>query len=152
MMTEVAQVKVKTPSRTPRRSTRRGTTNVHKIMGNRLRAMRITLGISQQDLGARLGVSFQQVQKYEKGVNRIDAGRLIKIADVLGCSIEDFFEGLTERRIKTGVSEHDKYLASREGQQLITAMLAIERTDIRRRFIRLIEAVGGTDTPADEPE
>lgn len=121
----------------------RGATNVHKIMGNKLRSMRIERGMSQQELGEKLGVSFQQIQKYEKGANRIDAGRLVAIASILDCNVDEFFEGLTERRIKTGISERDVYIASREGQQLIDAMLAIERTDIRRKFISLATILGG---------
>ena len=159
-MTEVSQTKAKTTTKTTAKLTRRpvrpdrirGTTNVHKIMGNKLRQLRINLGMSQQELGEKLNVSFQQIQKYEKGVNRIDAGRLIQIAHALDCGVDEFYDGLTERRIKTGVTENDIYIASREGRQLVTAMLAIERTDIRRRFIRLIEAIGGVETPADEAE
>lgn len=147
-MTAAAQTK----TARPRQTKLRGTTNVHRLMGNKLRAMRIELHMSQQELGRKLGVSFQQIQKYEKGVNRIDAGRLIKIADVLGCTVEDFYDGLTERRIKAGVSDHDIYVASHEGQQLIAAMLAIERTEIRRRFIRLIEALGPLEIQIDETE
>jgi transcriptional regulator with XRE-family HTH domain len=65
--------------------------NVHHIIGNRLRQMRIERDMSQQELGEKLGVSFQQIQKYEKGKNRIDAGRLIAIANVFGCHVEEFY-------------------------------------------------------------
>lgn len=130
----------------------RGTTNVHKIMGNRLRQLRLEREISQQELGEKLGVSFQQVQKYEKGANRIDAGRLIQIAEALDCDINEFYDGLTQRRIKIGVSNRDIYMASREGKQLIEAMLAIDRPLVRRRFIRLVETLGGIETAIDDAD
>jgi transcriptional regulator with XRE-family HTH domain len=63
-------------------------------VGNRVRELRTRAGLSQTDLGARLGVSFQQIQKYEKGVNRMGASRLIQVCDALKVTIEDIFEGI----------------------------------------------------------
>ena len=63
-------------------------------VGNRVRIRRMLIGMSQEKLGGLLGLTFQQVQKYEKGVNRIGAGRLYEIARILGVPIEFFYEGV----------------------------------------------------------
>jgi transcriptional regulator with XRE-family HTH domain len=63
-------------------------------VGGRLRLRRVMLGLSQQELGNAVGITFQQVQKYEKGVNRIGASRLFEISRVLGTGVEYFFEDL----------------------------------------------------------
>src|SRR5476649_1662967 len=63
-------------------------------VGNRVRIRRMLIGMSQEKLGDMLGLTFQQVQKYEKGVNRIGAGRLYEIARILGVPIDFFYEGV----------------------------------------------------------
>lgn len=63
-------------------------------VGNQMREIRIRRGFTQQDLADALGVSFQQVQKYERGANRMGASRLVQVASSLQCSIEDLFEGI----------------------------------------------------------
>jgi len=63
-------------------------------VGRQVRLRRELVGASQEQLGERLGLTFQQVQKYEKGANRISAGRLLQVADFLGVRVESFFEGL----------------------------------------------------------
>ncbi len=68
--------------------------DVDVFVGARIRAQRIALGMSQTDLGNAIGVRFQQVQKYEAGVNRVSASRLWAIADVLGVEISYFFDGI----------------------------------------------------------
>src|SRR5277367_711039 len=65
-------------------------------VGNRVRIRRMLIGMSQERLGDLLGLTFQQVQKYEKGVNRIGAGRLFDVSRILGVPIEFFYEGATE--------------------------------------------------------
>lgn len=67
---------------------------VDVTVGNRVREMRIRKGLSQQALGEQVGVSFQQIQKYERGTNRMGSSRLIQIADVLDVPVSTFFEGL----------------------------------------------------------
>jgi transcriptional regulator with XRE-family HTH domain len=75
-------------------SSKQNTADVEALIGERIRSRRIQAGISQETLGRALGLTFQQVQKYEKGVNRVSAGRLLKIAEVLQCNVMDFFEGV----------------------------------------------------------
>lgn len=67
---------------------------VDVTVGNRVREMRIRKGLSQQALGERVGVSFQQIQKYERGTNRMGSSRLVQIADVLDVPVASFFDGL----------------------------------------------------------
>jgi transcriptional regulator with XRE-family HTH domain len=71
----------------------KATTDADRTIGSRIAALRVAQGLSQTDLGQALGVSFQQVQKYEKGRNRIGAGRLQAIADLLRVPVETFFAG-----------------------------------------------------------
>lgn len=69
---------------------------IDKRLGRRVRELRVKLGISQAELAAALGVSCQQVQKYETGANRIAAGRLLMLAGALDLRVADFFEGLED--------------------------------------------------------
>ncbi|MDB5441415.1 MAG: transcriptional regulator, family, partial [Caulobacteraceae bacterium] len=69
--------------------------SVDRHVGNSIRTRRRTLGISQEELGVRLGLTFQQVQKYEKGINRVSASKLHAIAEVLDVPVSYFFEGLS---------------------------------------------------------
>lgn len=71
---------------------KRGTTSNDTNIGAKLRMLRVAAGMNQTDLGAALGVSFQQIQKYEKGMNRVSAGRLAVIAKALGCSVADILD------------------------------------------------------------
>ena len=72
---------------------RRGPDAVDKLVGRNIRVLRLAKGLSQTELADELGVTFQQVQKYEKGTNRVGSGRLLKISGILGVKITDFFEG-----------------------------------------------------------
>lgn len=84
-----------------------GPHEVDRWVGRRVCEQRIRLGYSQSDLGAALGVSFQQVQKYEKGANRISASKLWEIARFMGADIGYFFQGLTGANAAGGVAEPD---------------------------------------------
>ena len=74
---------------------KKSTGTIDKEIGSRMRMRRMLIGMSQEKLGEMLGLTFQQVQKYEKGTNRISVSRMIDIANVLGVDIHFFFEGLT---------------------------------------------------------
>jgi transcriptional regulator with XRE-family HTH domain len=67
--------------------------SLDRLIGSKMRAARLQMGMSQSELGQALGITFQQVQKYEKGTNRVSASRLYKIANLLGMEISDFFKG-----------------------------------------------------------
>ena len=75
---------------------------IDRHVGERIRHRRTELGLTQEQLGEALGVSYQQIQKYETGANRISAGRLYEIARRLGVDISDFFDGLDDRDVVAG--------------------------------------------------
>jgi transcriptional regulator with XRE-family HTH domain len=122
-------------------------------VGARLRQRRTLLGMSQEKLGEALGLTFQQVQKYERGANRIGAGRLHQIADVLGVSVAYFFEEMPARR--SGAAElqpgtaavearhgADDQMARRETLELVRAYYRIADPRLRRRLYDLVKAIG----------
>ncbi|MDH3740939.1 MAG: helix-turn-helix domain-containing protein, partial [Hyphomicrobiales bacterium] len=76
--------------------TRRNPNPIDVHVGNRVRMRRMLIGMSQEKLGERLGLTFQQVQKYEKGSNRISASRLYQMAQILGVPVQFFFEDISE--------------------------------------------------------
>lgn len=116
-------------------------------VGALLRTRRHMLGVSQEDLGGGLGVSFQQIQKYENGANRISASRLHAISILLNVSIEFFFQS-EERPLtqKAGLSsEASQMLASKENVAFNKAFLKIGNSKIRASIVELIDALGGPD-------
>jgi transcriptional regulator with XRE-family HTH domain len=112
-------------------------------IGVRVRMRRLTLDMSQQKLAADLGVSFQQVQKYEKGVNRVGAGRLQQIADLLQVPITFFHEDFpTARRTKSALpASIADFLGSSDGLALAQAFVGIRDARQRRCLVILAEAM-----------
>ena len=114
---------------------------------------RMLIAMSQEKLGDALGLTFQQVQKYEKGANRIGASRLFQIGRVLGVPIEYFYEGLDGD--DGGVVAADPVhfamdrLSTAEGIQLNSAFFAIEDPKLRKRILDLINQLAG-ENEADE--
>ncbi len=102
------------------------------------------IGMSQERLGELLGLTFQQVQKYEKGVNRIGAGRLFEVARILGVPIDYFYEGVTNQ-LAGGFSENDasppvmEFVSSGEGLQLSLAFMKIKDPKLRKRVLDLVK-------------
>jgi transcriptional regulator with XRE-family HTH domain len=113
-------------------------------VGQRVRAYRLSRGMSQSALGEKVGVTFQQIQKYENGVNRIGSGRLQKIAAVLDAPVSAFFgqEG------KDGDSTVDRVLTEALSRpyavRLLWAFDAVKSSDLRRALVELVESVGAT--------
>lgn len=108
----------------------------------------MTLGVSQEQLGAALGLTFQQVQKYEKGQNRIGAGRLFRIAQILTVPVEFFYEGLPlggdaedGEEVAKRTASVQAFLASAEGHALSMAFLKIEDVPTRRRIVDLVSTI-----------
>lgn len=116
------------------------------------------LAISQETLGQKVGVTFQQIQKYEKGANRVGASRLSQIAAALNVEVSYFFEGQQAGTIQavpgsdrdfSGVRE---FLSTREGVDLITAFVAIGNPQVRHHIIKLTQALARSDRPeASDP-
>jgi transcriptional regulator with XRE-family HTH domain len=115
-------------------------------VGHRIRIERLSRGLSQTALANQLGVTFQQVQKYEKGVNRVGAGRLTKIAEVLGVPVGSFFTGkevLDSEDRTTNADEASplKLLTVSGAFRLLRAYADIEDGNLRRSIVDLVEQV-----------
>lgn len=102
-------------------------------VGKRIRHRRWMIGMTQQQLADGVGIKFQQIQKYETGMNRVSASRLWDIAEVLDVSISFFFEGL-EGRAATPTEVEGDILADKEALQLVRSYYAIPETQRRRLF------------------
>lgn len=109
---------------------------VDVAVGNRVRELRTRAGLSQTDLGSRLGVSFQQVQKYEKGVNRMGASRLIQICDALKVTIHDVFEG-----VGSVPDAEEKLLADPEAMRIARDIQRIESDSMRMAVKQLVRTM-----------
>jgi transcriptional regulator with XRE-family HTH domain len=136
-----------------RGSRRANPIDVH--VGSRVRLRRMLLGMSQEKLGEHLGLTFQQIQKYEKGINRIGASRLFDLSRVLAVPVQFFYEelpvadgegaaGFAERPAESYAVE---FLGSREGLELNKAFARISDPRVRRSIVELVRAFAG-DTEA----
>ena len=114
---------------------------VDRRIGQRVRSRRLEIGMSQERLADLLGVTFQQVQKYEKGVNRIAASRLHDIGVALDMPAARFFEGLAVARGDGRHDHADNILATPEGAQLVALFAGIKSLKVRRRVVELVKAL-----------
>ena len=123
---------------------RRGANKVDRHIGLRLRSRRLAVQMTQTDLADALGVTFQQVQKYEKGSNRVSASTLMQLAETLQVPIAYFFEGLQPEgtRGKGAYEEWVEFLAMPDGHALFNAFRNIEKREMRRALIDLVERLG----------
>jgi transcriptional regulator with XRE-family HTH domain len=121
-----------------------------KHVGSRVRMRRMMLEMSQTELGNDIGLTFQQVQKYEKGTNRIGAGRLHEISRILQVPISFFFEG--SPREPGAPSDTDTpplptyvtdFLATSDGLALTKAFMQIKDANLRRRIVSLVQEITG---------
>ena len=122
--------------------------------GGRVRFRRMLLGLSQEKLGERLGLTFQQIQKYEKGINRIGASRLFDLSQVLGVPVQFFYEeapsgeppaaaaetGETDGKHESAILE---FLNSRDGIELNRAYVRIADPKVRRAVVDLVRSLAG---------
>jgi transcriptional regulator with XRE-family HTH domain len=120
-------------------------------VGNRVRMRRMLIGMSQEKLGDQLGLTFQQVQKYEKGSNRVSASRLFQMSQILGVTVQFFYDdmpGSISGVPSTGFAENKNgalimdLISSAEGLQLNQAFIEIKDADVRRRIIDLVKVLG----------
>jgi transcriptional regulator with XRE-family HTH domain len=118
---------------------------VDKHVGSRVRMRRMLIGMSQEKLGEALGITFQQIQKYENGVNRIGASRLHLISRALGVPIEFFYEGAPEEgttgrgKAAAAVPDVSSFLATSDAVDLMKAFVQIKDRGVRRRIVKLAE-------------
>ncbi len=119
-------------------------------VGSRLRLRRMLVGLSQEKLGDSMELTFQQIQKYEKGVNRIGASRLFKLSQVLDVPVQFFFEGMPSTGIAAnpGMAERDtdaflyEFLNTRDGLELNRAFIKVGDSNVRRSVIDLVRSLG----------
>jgi transcriptional regulator with XRE-family HTH domain len=137
-----------------RGSRRANPMDVH--VGSRVRLRRMLLGMSQEKLGEHLGLTFQQVQKYEKGVNRIGASRLFDLAKVLGVPVQFFYDEApsgvqTTGNVIAGFAERPgesyvvDFLGTREGLELNKAFARISDPKVRRSIVDLVRSLAGDE-------
>jgi len=149
--------KIVDPERRRQKSGRPNPIDVH--VGGRLRLRRTLLGMSQEKLGDAIGLTFQQVQKYERGANRIGASRLFDLSRVLDVPVSFFFEDLSpaaggQSATPSKGSATDGYqpnpMMKRETLELVRAFLRIADPQIRRRLFDLTKAIANA-YPGDQP-
>jgi len=125
-----------------------------RYVGARVRRRRLMLDMSQGQLGEALGLTFQQVQKYEKGMNRIGAGRLQQISHILQVPVSFFFEGAPHAPGMSGAASLDEapsptyvsdYLATSDGLALTKAFMRIKEPKLRRAIVQLVQQIAGED-------
>ena len=136
----------------------RKSNSIDAYVGGRIRLIRTTRGITQNELADRLGITFQQIQKYERGVNRVGASRLLAITRLLNVPITFFFDGIPGQSATTNYV-HDQietenligFFASSEGIQLARAFTRVSDAAVRRKIVDLIQALGDdkSETPHD---
>jgi transcriptional regulator with XRE-family HTH domain len=112
-------------------------------VGRRIRARRLERGMSQSELGSRLGVTFQQIQKYEKGVNRVGAGRLYQISEVLSIPVSFFFgiESSGRAAKEDSVDAGLRFLETAGAVRIVRAYSRIGNLGIRRALVALAERI-----------
>jgi transcriptional regulator with XRE-family HTH domain len=122
---------------------------IDKHVGARVRMRRLMLGLSQEKLAGGLGLTFQQVQKYEKGTNRIGASRLQQIANILKVAPQFFFDELPKGK---GAGHHDAapspaylndFVTSNDGLALMKAFMTIESATLRRSIVHVVQQING---------
>jgi transcriptional regulator with XRE-family HTH domain len=118
---------------------------IDKHVGSRVRMRRLMLNMSQEKLADSFGITFQQVQKYEKGTNRISASRLQHAAKLLGVAVPFFFEGAPGAHKLDGSAPSPAYVnefvSSSDGVRLIKAFTRIENATLRRRLVDLVQEI-----------
>jgi transcriptional regulator with XRE-family HTH domain len=121
-------------------------------VGRRVRMRRLILAMSQEKLAAALGLTFQQVQKYERGENRIGASRLQQMSHILQVPVGFFFEGAPNAPAPHGsngsalsMAQIDDFISDLDGLRLIRAFMRIDNADLRRRIVMLVQEIAGDD-------
>ena len=158
-LTQAGRVEMARRPRKPKghRSTREVEIDEH--VGSRIRTRRTLLGLSQEKLGDALGLSFQQVQKYERGSNRVGAGRLYQISKVLDVPVSNFYEDMPEepgqspppRSLPTQDDANVDTMHKRETLELVRAYYRIENAAVRKRLYETVRAVAGEGRRGRQP-
>jgi transcriptional regulator with XRE-family HTH domain len=137
---DTAKIRVELRTRVPRA--------VDVLVGHNIRICRLQRRLSQTELGHRTGVTFQQIQKYENGKNRVGASRLSQIADVLRVPLSTLFDGSPQASHIAPEKSPQALLAKPHALRLVTAFHKIPKDQTRMAVLRLIEALGSDSSPA----
>ena len=138
--------------------TKKAPNPIDKHVGSRVRMRRMMIGMSQEKLGEKLGITFQQIQKYEKGTNRVGASRLQQIATSLSVPPSFFFEGAPVPEAADGgggFSEASSpayvsdFLAASDGVALTKAFMKVKDPKVRRRIVDLVESMVAEDQESE---
>jgi transcriptional regulator with XRE-family HTH domain len=136
-------------------------------VGARVRVRRMMIGMSQEKLGEKMGLTFQQIQKYEKGTNRIGASRLFQLSQILDVPVQFFFEdaplgtGVRGQAMAAGFAESRTeaflldFLSSRDGLELNRAFVKITDPKVRKKVVDMVRAISestGMGTPVGSPQ
>jgi len=123
-----------------------------QLVGSRVRMRRKMLAMSQEQLAEALGITYQQVQKCEKGTNRIGASRLQQISQILQVPVAFFFEGAPNASAPHGsngstlsMAQIDDFVSDSDGLRLIGAFMRIDNATLRRRIVTLVQEIAGDD-------
>lgn len=121
-------------------------------VGSRVKLRRLVMGLSQEALGKQLDLTFQQIQKYEKGANRIGAGRLMQLAEILEVPIQFFYDDFGKMIAGPGFAEDDphdelmEFVSSPEGVELCRHFSEIEDPKVRKRVLDLVRSISETES------
>ena len=125
---------------------------IDKHIGSRVRMRRIMLAMSQEHLADALGITYQQVQKNEKGTNRIGASRLQQLSQILQVPVAFFFEGApnasaphASNESALSMAEIDDFVSDSDGLRLIGAFMRIDNAALRRRIVMLVQEIAGDE-------
>jgi transcriptional regulator with XRE-family HTH domain len=125
---------------------------IDQHVGARVRMRRKMLAMSQEQLADALGITYQQVQKNETGINRIAAGRLQQISHILQVPVEFFFEGApntsaphSSNESALSMAQIDDFVSDSDGLRLIGAFMRIDNAAVRRRIVMLVKEIAGHD-------
>lgn len=137
-------------SKTPKRKTKGTPDTVDVHVGKRLQLRRSLLGLSQEKLGEAIGLTFQQIQKYEKGMNRISSGRLYQFSKILEVPINYFYDNMEQagKAQATGLSDNDQeefvgndIMQSKETVELIRTYYAIKDPELRKDSVKFMKSI-----------
>jgi transcriptional regulator with XRE-family HTH domain len=130
--------------------TARGVGPTDQVLGQRIRGRRMERGMSQSELGQKLGVSFQQIQKYEKGRNRVGTVRLVEIAQALETDIAYFVGDIMGNgKPKAQGSRFEEFMATKDGVDIVEAMIKLTNPLMRRTVIDIARKLGTAESSLD---
>jgi transcriptional regulator with XRE-family HTH domain len=132
------------------RMTADGPHRLDVAMGQRIRERRCALGMSQGDLARALGITFQQVQKYERGANRVSFSRLMQVVDALNCHLTDLTEGLDPERPAREIDQVRRLIAEDGAYELLEAYAALRGKPLQRALLLHAKALAGVVDPSQK--